>query len=42
LMTVGIVGGVSDKDEHRKAGADWVVKTLTEIPRIPSIANYTV
>jgi phosphoglycolate phosphatase-like HAD superfamily hydrolase len=42
LMTVGIVGGVSDKDEHRKAGANWVVKTLTEIPRIPTIANYTV
>jgi phosphoglycolate phosphatase len=40
LMTIGIVGGVSDEDEHRKAGADWVVKTLTEIPRIPIVANY--
>jgi phosphoglycolate phosphatase len=40
LMTIGILGGVSDEDEHRKAGADWVVKTLTEIPRIPIVANY--
>jgi phosphoglycolate phosphatase-like HAD superfamily hydrolase len=40
LMTVGIVGGVSDEDEHRKAGADWVVKALTEIPRIPIVSNY--
>lgn len=35
LRTVGIVGGVSDEDEHRKAGADWVVKNLSEILGLP-------
>lgn len=34
LRTVGIVGGVSDEDEHRSAGADWIVENLSEIPRI--------
>ena len=34
LKTIGIMGGVSDEDEHRKAGADWVVENLSEIPRI--------
>jgi phosphoglycolate phosphatase-like HAD superfamily hydrolase len=34
FRTIGIVGGVSDEDEHRKAGADWVVKDLSQIPEI--------
>ena len=34
LTTIGIVGGVSEADEHREAGADWVVENLSEIPRI--------
>ena len=34
LKTIGIMGGVSDEDEHRKAGAHWVVESLSEIPRI--------
>jgi phosphoglycolate phosphatase-like HAD superfamily hydrolase len=40
LMTIGILGGVSDEDEHRKAGADWVIKSLIEILRIPVLRNY--
>ena len=32
LRAVGIIGGVSDEDEHRAAGADWIVENLNEIP----------
>lgn len=34
FKTVGITGGVSDEDEHKDAGADWVVERLTEIPTL--------
>jgi phosphoglycolate phosphatase-like HAD superfamily hydrolase len=34
FRTIGIVGGVSDEDELRKAGADWVVENLSQIPGI--------
>ena len=34
LMTVGIIGGVSDEDEHESAGADWIIKNLSEIPAL--------
>jgi phosphoglycolate phosphatase len=34
LRTIGILGGLSDEDEHKKAGADWVVKSLDAIPKI--------
>jgi phosphoglycolate phosphatase-like HAD superfamily hydrolase len=36
LRAVGIVGGVSDEDEHRSAGADWVIESLIEIPDLVS------
>jgi len=34
LTTVGITGGVSDEDEHQKAGADWIVDHLIQIPTL--------
>jgi len=34
LRAVGIIGGVSDEDEHRAAGADWIVENLNEIPAL--------
>jgi phosphoglycolate phosphatase-like HAD superfamily hydrolase len=34
LTAIGIVGGVSEADEHRNAGADWVIEYLSEIPRV--------
>jgi len=34
LRTVGIIGGVSDEDEHESAGADWIIKNLSEIPAL--------
>jgi phosphoglycolate phosphatase len=33
---VGITGGVSDEDEHKDAGADWVVERLIDIPTLLS------
>ena len=34
LRAVGIIGGVSDEDEHKDAGADWIVENLNEIPAL--------
>ena len=34
LRTVGIIGGVSDEDEHESAGADWIIKNLSEMPAL--------
>ena len=34
LTAIGILGGVSEADEHRNAGADWVIEYLSEIPRV--------
>lgn len=34
MRTIGVLGGVSDEDEHRKAGADWVIESLSAIPKI--------
>lgn len=34
LRAVGIVGGVSDEDEHKSAGADWIIESLAEIPNL--------
>ncbi len=37
MRAIGILGGVSDEDEHRNAGADWVVKSLNEIMTLPAL-----
>jgi len=34
LRTVAITGGVSDEDEHQKAGADLIVDRLIQIPTL--------
>lgn len=31
---VDTAGGISDEDEHRKTGTDWVVGNSSEIPRV--------
>ncbi len=34
MKAIGVLGGISDEDEHTKAGYDWVVDNLNAIAKI--------